>query len=118
MQRYRHTRKAGLLGAGEGLDPVVHEWIDRPISVRRHLSDAIRQLGQTEQDGGVCVGRSDDNLNARLRRWVDSKYSCFTFEYCSSPNAAFVKECTLYHHLGGSEKLGNKTHPQGSANSD
>lgn len=63
------------------------------------------------------VGRSDDDLNARLKQWVDGKYSC-TFEYCSSPNDAFVKESTLYHYHGGSEKLDNKTHPQRSANSD
>ena len=63
------------------------------------------------------VGRSDDNFNARLKQWVDGKYSC-TFEYCSSPNDAFVKESTLYHYHGGSEKLDNQTHLQRSANSD
>lgn len=81
------------------------------------LSSSKAKLNRTELYERY-VGRSDDDLNARLERWVDSKYSCFTFEYCSSPNAAFVKECTLYHHLGGSEKLDNKTHPQGSTNSD
>ncbi len=64
------------------------------------------------------VGRSDDDLNARLKQWVDSKYSYFKFEYCPSPKAAFEKECTLYHYHGGSEKLDNEIHPQRPANSD
>jgi putative transposase len=31
MERYRRGREASLPRAGEGLDPVVREWIDRPI---------------------------------------------------------------------------------------
>lgn len=57
------------------------------------------------------VGRSDTDLNGRLKQWV-GKYSHFSFEYCSSPKAAFEKECTLYHHYGGSAKLDNTNHPQ------
>lgn len=70
-------------------------------------------------DGPVrYVGRSDDDLNARLKQWVGKGYSYFKFEYCSSSKAAFEKECQLYHHHGGSEKLDNKIHPQRPAGSN
>lgn len=70
-------------------------------------------------DGPVkYVGRSDDDLNARLKQWVNKDYSYFKFEYCSSSKAAFEKECRLYHYHGGSEKLDNKIHPQKPAGSN
>ncbi len=70
-------------------------------------------------DGPVkYVGRSDEDLNARLKTWVGSKYKYFKFEYCSSPKAAFEKECQLYHYHGASEKLDNKIHPQRPAGTD
>ena len=58
------------------------------------------------------VGRSDSDLNARLKRWVGN-YRYFWFEYATSRKAAFEKECNLYHHHGGAQgKLGNDKHPQ------
>jgi hypothetical protein len=42
MERYRRSREASLPRAGEGLDPVVREWIDRPIGTYSFLIvDAI-----------------------------------------------------------------------------
>jgi len=58
------------------------------------------------------VGRSDDDINSRLKDWVGSKYSKFKFEYYDSPKAAFEKECNLYHDFGGKEKLDNDKHPE------
>jgi len=89
--------------------------IDREVT---RVSPGAYELLMSYSGPVKYVGRSDDDLNARLKRWVDSKYSYFEFEYCSSPKAAFVKECTLYHYHGGSEKLDNKIHPQRPANSD
>lgn len=58
------------------------------------------------------VGRSDEDLNGRLKEWVNSKYPKFKYAYASSPKAAFEKECNNFHDFGGTSKLDNKNHPQ------
>ncbi len=58
------------------------------------------------------VGRSDDDVNKRLKNRV-GKYIQFKFGYYNSPKASFEKECFLYHDFGGNEeKLDNYNHPQ------
>ncbi|NQV36495.1 MAG: hypothetical protein HQ509_00640 [Candidatus Marinimicrobia bacterium] len=57
------------------------------------------------------VGRSDTDLNGRLKDWVD-EYDKFRFSYAASPKAAFKKECQNYHDFGETDKLDNKQHPQ------
>ncbi len=57
------------------------------------------------------VGRSDTDLNGRLKDWVD-EYDMFRFSYAKSPKAAFEKECQNYHDFGEIDKLDNKNHPQ------
>lgn len=56
------------------------------------------------------VGRSDNNLNERLKKWVGS-YEKFKYSYASSPKSAFEKECENYHDFGEVEKLDNDIHP-------
>lgn len=56
------------------------------------------------------VGRSDDNINKRLKDWVN-KYKYFKFSYASSRKEAFEKECRNYHDFDGG-KLDNKVHPK------
>jgi len=64
------------------------------------------------------VGRSDDDLNARLKTHVGSVYKYFKFDYATSPKNAFEKECELYHDFGGPQgKLDNKVHPDRPAGS-
>uniref|UniRef100_A0A7V3J9S8 GIY-YIG nuclease family protein n=1 Tax=candidate division CPR3 bacterium TaxID=2268181 RepID=A0A7V3J9S8_UNCC3 len=70
------------------------------------------------QDSTFCVcyvGRSDDNVNGRLKQWVGEKpnrYTHFKFSYATSPKAAFEKECRNYHDFGGSAELDNEYHPK------
>ena len=63
------------------------------------------------------VGRSDTDLNDRLKDWI-GKYKKFKFSYASSPKAAFEKECINYHDFGGKEKLDNEAHPDRPDNSN
>jgi len=60
------------------------------------------------------VGRSDDDVNKRLKAWVgkSARYTHFKFSYATSPKAAFEKECKNYHDFGGKEKLDNTKHPE------
>lgn len=63
------------------------------------------------------VGRSDANLNARLKTWTGKGYQAFKFAYATSPKAAFEKECRNFHDFGGTAKLDNNIHPDRPAGS-
>ena len=56
------------------------------------------------------VGRSDSDLNKRLKDWV-GHYKKFKYSYAGSPKAAFEKECENYHDFGEKERLNNDIHP-------
>jgi len=58
------------------------------------------------------VGRSDDNLAAKLRRHIGN-YPAFAFSVRATPAEAYALECTLYHQLQPSR---NSTHPRRPAN--
>lgn len=64
------------------------------------------------------VGRSDTDVNVRLKTWVGGKYLKFKFSYATSPKAAFEKECKNFHDFGGTEKLDNDIHPDRPDNSE
>lgn len=53
------------------------------------------------------IGRSDDDVNDRLKDHVDD-YDRFKYAYFPSPKAAFEKECNLYHDFDPPD---NKIHP-------
>ena len=57
------------------------------------------------------VGRSDTDLNGRLKNWVGSKYSHALYGFFQTAKAAFNKECALFHAFGGAAKLDNEVHP-------
>ena len=56
------------------------------------------------------IGRSDNDLNGRLKQWVGCKYTHFKYGFFSSAEEAFMKECNLFHDFGETE-LDNKVHP-------
>jgi hypothetical protein len=64
------------------------------------------------------VGRSDTDVNKRLKDWVGSKYKNFKSSYATSPKDAFEKECKNYHDFGESKSLDNKIHPERPNNAD
>ena len=63
------------------------------------------------------VGRSDDDIKDRLKKWV-SKYPKFKFGYYGSPKVAFEKECNIYHDFGEKETLDNDRHPDRPKNAN
>lgn len=66
------------------------------------------------------VGRSDDDVNGRLKKWVGVKnYKRFKCGYFDSSKAAFEKECKIYHDFGGDKgKMDNDIHPDRAKNKD
>jgi hypothetical protein len=55
------------------------------------------------------IGRSDSDINARLKQHV-GKYNKFKYSYATSPKSAFEKECKNFHDFGGA-LLDNEIHP-------
>jgi len=70
-------------------------------------------LGKKRDDGKflvLYVGRSDDDLNDRLKKYVNNpRYLLFKFSYASSPKAAYEKECRNYHDFDPPD---NDVHPR------
>ena len=83
-----------------------NERIDEKVT---RTSPGVYTLDVKEGSYKVCyVGRSDDDLNERLKDWVESTYSFFQFDYATSPKNAFEKECEIYHDKKPPD---NKIHP-------
>jgi hypothetical protein len=64
-------------------------------------SPGVYELDRIKEGGFHVhyVGRSDDDVAGRLKKWVGSKYLFFKFVYTSSSKAAFELECQLYHDI-------------------
>ena len=90
--------------------------IDKEVT---RTSPGAYALGQNDASGATFhinyVGRSDGDVNARLKQHV-GKYKQFKYEYYSSPRAAFEKECHLWHDFGA-PPTDNAVHPARPANS-
>jgi hypothetical protein len=98
--------KSGLRGSYT-LD---EETIDRVV---KKISAGAYGLGSVKDNTFYFryIGRSDDNINVRLKNHV-GEYTRFKFEFYPSPKAAFEKECDLRHDWGGPDgTLDNKNHP-------
>ena len=85
------------------------EEIDRVVT---KISAGNYALGYSEESKFYVkyVGRSDDDLNGRLKDWV-GKYKQFKFSYASSAQDAYEKELKNFNDFGGTEKLHNKITP-------
>lgn len=59
------------------------------------------------------VGRSDTDVNKRLKDWV-GKYKYAKFAYASSAKAAFEGECELYHAHKPTDNVLHPDRPRGS----
>ena len=76
-------------------------------------------LGREDDEGTFrvgYVGRSDSDVNARLKWWVGkTTRPLFMYSYATSANAAFEKECENYHDF---EPPDNDVHPARPDDSD
>jgi hypothetical protein len=60
------------------------------------------------------VGRADDDVNRRLKDWAPANYPEFKFEYYRSAEAAYRKECDLYHDFKPPDNVNHPACPKGS----
>ncbi len=94
----------GLLGPFALTDQV----IDQEVGQRQPGAYVLEESSDLVNFRVAYVGRSDTNLKNQLHVHVGS-YKRFRYEYCSSAQAAFEKECILYHDF---EPHDNPIHPQ------
>lgn len=87
--------------------------IDKVITVTSAGTYILSKNGENAH----YVGRSDSDINGRLKWWVDNsrKYSHFWFEYASSPKSAFEVECKWWHEYKPSD---NQMHPDRPTNTN
>ena len=84
--------------------------IDRMVT---RTSPGVYVLSRSlSQNTAHYVGRSDSGLRGRLRDYHGTVYRHFWYAYAGSAREAFIDECLLYHHFGGSTSLDNKIHPR------
>jgi hypothetical protein len=82
------------------------ETIDEEVA---RTAPGVFALG-TIKDDGFCIeyiARSDTDVNKKLHHHVGN-YPRFKFDYFESAQAAFRKECDLWHDFSPSH---NKAHP-------
>lgn len=99
------THNTGLSGPFQ----LTFESIDSAVT---RISPGTYVLGRTNPSSFVIeyVGRSDSDLNGRLQDWV-GKYPSFKALYFSSSQAAYQKECEIFHLFGETRLLNNEIHP-------
>jgi len=73
-------------------------------------SAGVYALGYADPEGRFCVnqvGRADTDVRGKLRRFIGAA-TLFKFGYLPTSQAAFEKECELFHDLS---PPGNRVHP-------
>ena len=60
------------------------------------------------------VGRSDTNLNSRLKDWVDKGYKEFRFLYAKDDVAAYYEECCNFHDFKNDINQNHPAKPKGN----
>ena len=90
------------------IDTVVTRTAPAVFLIRR-----IEELTEYAYYRGRVGCAAHGNLKCELKRWLGSDYRVFCFEYADSPDAAFERQCRLWHELEGPEgKLVNEGHPE------
>ena len=102
----------------QGSYDLTNDSIDKVITKTSAGNYALGRIDKADKKFIVSyVGRSDSDLNTRLKQHV-GKYPLFKYSYASSPKAAFENECKNFHDFGGTNKLGNDIHPDRPANTN
>lgn len=97
--------------------PLTNIGVDAAVNA---TSAGVYALGQTDKSNNKFtihyVGRSNDDLNGRLKDHVKLWYPEFKAAYATSPKNAFEMECELYHDYGVYGD--NKAHPARPENAE
>lgn len=96
-----------------GLLKLDHATIEREVT--EHRPGVYVLLSEHSRGGGLeYVGRADEDMNERLKEWLNS-FGWFFFAYADSATDAFQKECALYHHINPPANAVHPVRPVGSS---
>jgi hypothetical protein len=95
-------------------EALTKETVDAAIMHKTAGFYVLGALGDNEVMSVSYVGRSDDDLAAKLKRHAGN-YAAFAFATTASALLAYQGECRLYHALKPSK---NVLHPIGRAGAD
>jgi hypothetical protein len=88
--------------------------IDKNVIKKSIGNYALGYLDENNEFIIQYVGRSDNDLNERLKNWVNKKYKNFMFINQKTIVEAYVKECRDYHLFNPKD---NDIHPRKPDNS-
>lgn len=93
-------------------ETTIDKAVTKKSAIGAYILGWVRRREKATMFYSKYVGRSDNDLNARLKQHVGEKYDYthFRFSYYDSIKEAFEKECELWHEHDGPE-LDNKSHP-------
>jgi hypothetical protein len=103
------------MGLANGPYPLTQAGVEAAVAAGAY--SGAYALGKMGQDGVFYtsyVGRSDDNIQGRLKDQAALPYPQFYFGYFPSAKAAYDHECWMYHTFN---PLDNKVHPAKPKNS-
>ena len=95
----------------KGPFPFTSHDVDLQITRQQVGNYALGYVNEKKEFVVKYVGRSDTDVNDRIKAHLQKGYTHFKFSYATSSKAAFEKECQNYHDFGGKEKLDNDIHP-------
>jgi len=94
----------------EGPYPFKEKYID-PLVDKEKIGNYLLGKIEGELFHVWYVGRSDTDLNRRLREHISEDYTHFMYSYQTHVNDAYTKECTNFHGFNGTNHLNNQRHP-------
>jgi hypothetical protein len=86
------------------------------------VGSGVYALGHNANNNSVFivqyVGRSDTDLNDRLKKHLNEGYLLFKYGFLETAKESFNKECQLWHDFGEDKLIDNKIHPDKGINKD
>lgn len=92
---------------GNGLSgpfALTDEIIDQQVIDSRPGAFALDHSHGDNDFKAIFIGRSDLDVNNQLHVYV-GRYTRFKFVYCSTAQAAFERECKLFHDFAPQDNL-------------
>jgi hypothetical protein len=102
------------MGLAIGPHPLTDTGVTLAVTSTSPGAYALGRMGEHGVFYIFYAGRSDDDVADRLKKHVAAPYPQFFFGYYPSAEAAYKKECWLYHTFRPAD---NKVHPAKPKNS-
>jgi hypothetical protein len=90
--------------------PLTEEVVD--LNVEEKIGNYALGIAHKDIFAVQYIGRSDTNLNKRLKDHIGEGYPAFKFYYATNSKEAYTNECIDYHRfIDANKRLDNEIHP-------